>query len=89
MIQKLFPVKLDGSVLDVPVDGDIVLDMVGNPDQHIIAFPRVKCWPWKFPIHSNDSFARAQLCAIFHHNLNNNEIQKKKLLLYKVENICK
>lgn len=39
------------------MDGNVVVDLVNDFDQHCIIFPSVKCGSWELPINGDNRFA--------------------------------
>lgn len=52
-----------------PMDGNIVLDMVDNLDEHVIAFSSIKGRARELAVHGHDGFGGAEPGCIFHHHL--------------------
>ena len=53
----------------VPVNCQIVLNMVNHLNDHSVTFPCSYLWPWKLPIHRHDALGLAKSCHILHSNL--------------------
>ena len=55
-------IKLGTDLL--PMDGDVVLDMVNHIDKKVITLPSYNARPRKLPIYSNNALCVAQSCDI-------------------------
>jgi hypothetical protein len=61
---------------DLPVQRDVVPDVVGHPNDKAVAFPRDDLGAGALPVHRDDALARAQPCHIRHCHLQNKFITR-------------
>lgn len=70
IFSRLVRIKFNAE-LSSPVDGDIVFDKVGDPDEHGVVFPSVESGSREPPVHGHDGLARTQPRRILHYHLPN------------------
>ena len=59
-----------------PMNGNVVLSVVGDIDDNVISFSDINGWSWKHPIYYNDWLGMAQPAHILHLNLRPNKDQE-------------
>lgn len=64
----IYSVEVDDLVV-LPVDGDIIWDMVDDLHKHCIVFPGIKCGSWKLPIHGDNGLGWTESGFISQHHL--------------------
>ena len=56
----------------LPMDGDIVVDMVDHLDKKVVTLPSYNARPRKLPVYCHNALVVAQSCYILQYNLHNN-----------------
>lgn len=53
----------------LPMDGNVVLDMIDDLHKHVVAFSCIQIGPWELPVDGDNGFGGAQPGGVSHHHL--------------------